>query len=148
VETWEIVARESIRDLVARYNAQADTGRFDGVLALFAPDAVLETDEKSYAGRAAIGGMFERAAVDMGGGSPGLVRHFTSTLQIDLNSPKRATARCYFQVLLPTGLDHWGRYVDEFAPFDGSWLFTRRRVTVDGMTPGGWAAGRGDRHAP
>jgi hypothetical protein len=30
------------------------------------------------------------------------------------------------------GLDHWGRYVDEFAVIDGRWLFTSRRVTTDG----------------
>ena len=36
----ELRARESIRDLVARYNANGDTGRFDQVVELFAPDAV------------------------------------------------------------------------------------------------------------
>ena len=41
MELWELTARESIRDLVARYNANADTGRFDQVLELFAPDAVM-----------------------------------------------------------------------------------------------------------
>ena len=32
----------AIRDLVARYNANGDSGRFDQVLELFAPDAVME----------------------------------------------------------------------------------------------------------
>jgi hypothetical protein len=32
-----LVARESIRDLVARYNANGDTGRFAQVLDLFRP---------------------------------------------------------------------------------------------------------------
>ena len=41
---WELVARESIRDLVARYNANGDSGRFDQVMALFAPDAVMEIE--------------------------------------------------------------------------------------------------------
>ena len=36
MELWELVARESIRDLVARYNANGDSGRFDQVLELFA----------------------------------------------------------------------------------------------------------------
>lgn len=146
---WEIVARESIRDLVARYNAQGDSGRFDPMLQLFAPDAVLTVNDESYAGRDAIRGMFERAAVDMGGGSPGLVRHFTSTLQIDVESPQRATSRCYFEVLMAHGLDHWGRYLDEFTTVEGRWLFARRRVVVDGASPGGWAATRAAHgHAP
>ena len=38
----EVAAREAIRDLVARYNANGDAGRFDDVVALFAPDAVME----------------------------------------------------------------------------------------------------------
>ena len=29
MESWELVARESVRDLVARYNANGDSGRFD-----------------------------------------------------------------------------------------------------------------------
>ena len=40
------------------------------------------------------------------------------------------------------GLDHWGRYLDEFGVVDGRWVFTRRRVILDGTTRGGWAARR------
>jgi len=29
MEIWELVARESVRDLVQRYNANGDSGRFD-----------------------------------------------------------------------------------------------------------------------
>ena len=32
----ELIARESIRDLVARYNANGDSGRFDQVVELMA----------------------------------------------------------------------------------------------------------------
>src|SRR3954464_15685043 len=42
MEQWELVAREAIRDLVARYNANGDSGRIDEVIALFAPHAVLD----------------------------------------------------------------------------------------------------------
>ena len=38
----DLLAREAIRDLVARYNAYGDSGLFDRMLRLFAPDAVLE----------------------------------------------------------------------------------------------------------
>ena len=37
MELWEIDAREQIRDLVARYNANGDSGRFAPMLALFKP---------------------------------------------------------------------------------------------------------------
>jgi ketosteroid isomerase-like protein len=42
MELWELVARESIRDLVARYNANGDSGRFEAMMKVFADDAVVE----------------------------------------------------------------------------------------------------------
>ncbi|MET0627555.1 MAG: nuclear transport factor 2 family protein [Acidimicrobiia bacterium] len=51
VELWELSAREEIRDLVARYNANGDTGRFPQVLELFAPDAVMHTGERLHGPR-------------------------------------------------------------------------------------------------
>ena len=42
MEHWELIARESIRDLAARYNANGDAGRIDQVVELFAEDAVLD----------------------------------------------------------------------------------------------------------
>ena len=71
---------------------------------------------------------------------PLLLRHFTATLQIDVESETFARARCYYQVLMAHGLDHWGRYIDEFAPVDGVWRFTKRREILDGSVDGSWAA--------
>ncbi len=42
MEIWELTARESIRELVARYNCLGDTCRIGEKVDLFAPDAVLE----------------------------------------------------------------------------------------------------------
>jgi hypothetical protein len=141
METWELIARESIRDLVARYNANGDSGRFDEVLALFAPDAVMEVGGAVYEGREEIRTIFTsaRSSVLEHTDRPSL-RHFTATLQIDVTSRASARSRCYYHVLMPHGLDHWGRYLDEFGVFDDHWRFTRRRVLTDGATPGGWAA--------
>ena len=69
-----------------------------------------------------------------------MLRHFTATLQIDVESETFARARCYYQVVMTDGLDHWGRYLDEFGVVEGHWLFTRRREVLDGAVPGGWAA--------
>ena len=41
-------------------------------------------------------------------------------------------------VLMPHGLDHWGRYVDEYGVRDGRWLITSRRAVSDGRTAGGF----------
>ena len=54
--------------------------------------------------------------------------------------------RSYYQVVSSIGLDHWGRYLDEFGVVDGEWLITQRTVTTEGVDPDGWAArlGAGD----
>ena len=63
----ELEARESIRDLVARYNANGDAGRLDAVLELFAEDAVLEVPGETLRGRAAIRAFMARVASGAGG---------------------------------------------------------------------------------
>lgn len=144
MDLWELVARESIRDLVQRYNSTGDSGRFAETLALFAEDAVIERPDGLFEGLDAIEGQFQGAAGDLrhlaGPDGRMYMRHFTSTHQIDLVDRTHATGRCYYQVLLPKGLDHWGRYVDEYEERDGRWVFTRRKVTIDGHHPGGLAA--------
>jgi hypothetical protein len=141
MEPWELNARESIRDVVARYNANGDSGRFDQVVALFAPDAVMDVGGIVYTGHDEIRTIFTTVqAVRAGRSDPAYLHHHTASLQIDVIDPSTATARCYFEVLMAHGLDHWGRYLDEFGVVDGAWRFTRRRVVTDGATPGGWAA--------
>ena len=131
---------EAIRDLIARYNLYGDRGRFDEMLELFAEDATLVTDAATYVGRAAIGQLVTTAG---GGDLPQRIRHFTSTVVIDLTASDRASVRSYFQVLTADGLDHWGTYRDVVVrDVARRWLFSRREVRVDGMVPGGWAARR------
>jgi len=137
----ELAARESIRDLVARYNANGDSGRFDAMLALFTDDATLELEGETLRGRPAIRAFFERVAERTGAGrAAAFVRHFTATHQIDVLSEREARGRCYYAVLTERGLDHWGRYLDEYRQLDGRWLFQRRRITLDAAVPGGWGA--------
>ena len=54
MEVWELVARESIRDCIARYNANGDSGRIDQMVEVFAPDGIMETGSGRYVGRDAI----------------------------------------------------------------------------------------------
>ncbi|MDJ0852649.1 MAG: nuclear transport factor 2 family protein [Myxococcota bacterium] len=140
MEPWELAAREAIRDLVARYNANGDSGRFDPLLELFAEDAVLEVPDHRFEGRAAIRRFFE----DVASGASGhprvrLLRHYTATHQIDVENEREARGRCYYQVLTEAGLDHWGRYVDRYRCEQDRWLFASRKATVDGSVPGSWA---------
>ena len=140
METWELVARESIRDLVARYNANGDAGRFDPMLELFAEDAVLEIPGSTHRGKVEIRALFEGVSQRTGTGrSAAFIRHFTATHQIDLLSETEARGRCYFAVLTDRGLDHWGRYLDEYRNIEGHWRFWRRKVTTDATAPNSWA---------
>ena len=143
METWELVARESIRDLVVRYNASGDAGRFETMLELFTDDAVLVVPDGTHQGRENIRVFFESVAIGNGRRPGGrLIRHFTATHQIDVLDPDAARGRCYYQVLTDAGLDHWGRYVDRYRRTDAGWRFQERRVSIDGTVPGGWAADR------
>jgi SnoaL-like domain len=158
MELWELIARESIRDLVARYNANGDSGRFEQMLAVFAEDASMELvaadgTVRRYDGIDQVATIFTetKANWDAGAGGAGAagagaaavgstppvrhhIRHFTGTHQIDLVDETHARGRCYFFVIMPHGLDHWGRYVDEYGVRDGRWVITLRRALSDGRT--------------
>lgn len=143
MELQELIARESIRDLVARYNANGDSGRFEQVLELFAPHATMQTDHGSYRGLEEIRTIFTGASETLSsfsGGPPSYLRHVTGTHQVDLVDATSARGRCYYLVLMEHGVDHWGRYLDEYGLVDGRWRFTSRRVTMDGCVPDGWGA--------
>jgi 3-phenylpropionate/cinnamic acid dioxygenase small subunit len=136
MEAWQLEARESIRDLVARYNANGDSGRIEHVLELFSENATMIVRGNERRGRAEIGDVFAETAAGVDWGDhPVYVRHMTATLQIDLVDKARARSRCYYAVITAIGLDHWGRYIDEYSVADGGWKFSRREVTLDGSSP-------------
>lgn len=146
----ELLARESIRDTVVRYNSYSDTGRFDTLWGLFAPHAVMELDDADgqttvYDGREEIKRIFTgaqaRVQERLERAGPTYVRHFTATHQIDLVDTDHATGRCYFAVIIDDGLDHWGRYIDRYVRIGDDWKFEHRRVQVDGLVAGSWFAG-------
>src|SRR4051812_23309089 len=163
MEIWELIARESIRDCIARYNANGDSGRIEQMVEVFAPDGIMETGSDRYEGREAIHGFMSSVAERVrpaGGdeqesvimtptqewlarGRVPFIRHFTATTQIDVLSETSAKARSYYLFLTVHGLDHWGRYLDEFAPVDGRWLITHRREMTDAAFEGGWGARAG-----
>ena len=68
------------------------------------------------------------------------VRHFTATHQVDLVDADHATGRCYFAVIVDSGLDHWGRYIDRYVRVEGEWKFEHRRVALDGRVDASWFA--------
>lgn len=141
---WELAARDEIRDLVAAYAHLGDAGRFDALSALFAPDGVLELDDgRAFRGHEALHGFFGATRDALGAGTTHpLIRHHVSSVQVTVDDPEHAHGSSYFFVVTQRGPDHWGRYRDGYVRADDHWLFAHRRVRVDGMAPGSWAAER------
>jgi hypothetical protein len=144
VQLDELIAREAIREIVAAYSHHADSGRFDELVALFSADGVLEIKgEPVVAGRDAIRGYLGGVGRDLADTSTTqMIRHFVANLRIEVTSPTEARGECYFLVVTDGGVDHWGRYRDQYRRDDDDWLFARRTVTTDGFVPGGFAANR------
>ncbi len=136
----ELAARECLRDLVARYNMNGDSGRIEALVALFTEDGELEVAGGAlHRGREALAAFF--AGVARGGDAVPVLqhlRHHVATQQFDLHDVGRASGRCYFSVYTDGGLDHWGVYRDEYCLTPAGWRIARRRVSIDGFTPGGW----------
>jgi SnoaL-like domain len=144
MDLGEVIAREAIRELVAAYSHHADSGRFDELAGLFADDGVLQIKgEPVVSGRDAIraylAGVGRDLAVTL---TTQMIRHFVANLMIEVVSPTEARGECYFLVVTDSGVDHWGRYRDEYTSIGAAWLFARRTVATDGFVPGGFAATR------
>jgi hypothetical protein len=144
MDLTELIARESIRDTIARYTWCGEFMDAAGFADCFTPDAVLEIKGgATYRGRDEIVGMITgvrdrtRAAVgDAASGPPAVMRHFVANVRIELSSPGHARCFASFTVFMPPhGHDHWGRYADELVREGERWRFARRRVSVDGAVP-------------
>ena len=137
---WEAVAREAIRELVARYAHCADAGRFDELASLFAEDGVLTiTDRKPLRGRDAIRTFLTDTAASLARGSATRrLRHHVTSHSITVEHRQTATGAAYFLVMASEGPDHWGRYRDRYVAGDDAWCFGERRVRVEGSSR--WSA--------
>ncbi|ASL15541.1 nuclear transport factor 2 family protein [Mycobacterium intracellulare] len=146
METWELVAREQIRDTLARYNWSGDAGALDGLAETFCPDGVLEIRGfDPLRGRSAIaeflGGVTGKVAVDadvtadVTGGVKPIVRHNVANVLFTEVTPDEARVKSYFTVVTHIGLDHCGRYRDVLVPEGGTWLIKHRQVSTDWAAP-------------
>lgn len=119
------------------YQVWLDDGQFDRVRDAFAEDAVLElSNHTRLEGRDTICGTLGRRREQRMQGidqSRVFQRHNLTTRLIEVTGPERATGISYFTVTTEIGVDHYGRYFDEFALRDGRWVISYRRIQVDWM---------------
>ncbi|OBB94869.1 nuclear transport factor 2 family protein [Mycobacterium sp. 852002-40037_SCH5390672] len=138
MELWELVARERIRDTLARYNWSGDAGRLAGLAETFCDDGILEIRGfEPLRGRSEIteflGGVTGKIAVDAH--VKPIVRHNVANVLFTDVTPDRVQAKSYFTVVTHIGLDHCGRYRDILVPQGDSWLIKHRKVSTDWAAP-------------
>ncbi|KHK89317.1 nuclear transport factor 2 family protein [Novosphingobium malaysiense] len=134
----DLLAREAIRDVMAKYTTSGDRLRIDDFVSCFTADAVMESEhvpeERTfrYEGREAIRA-WQARWLEGKGDTHGatFVRHHLSTSKIDLTGKDSARARTYWVAWTDIGPDHAGYYLDTFRKVDGEWLIAHRRVRLD-----------------
>lgn len=140
MELWELVARERIRDTIARYSWSGDSLRLPELLEAFCDDGALEIrGGETLRGRDAIvdylGGVGTRTPPAVSGAKR-IVRHNLANVRFVELTPERARVSSYFTVLTEIGLDHYGRYRDTFVPVGDQWLIEHRFVSTDWRAEG------------
>jgi hypothetical protein len=145
-ELERLIAIEEIRQLKARYFRSMDTKDWDGLTAVFAPDAELdmqgEAADKSKAatgtvrGGKEIGAFIRNAVYDL------VTVHHGHMPEIEISSPTTAKGIWAMEDVLrwPEGasvksLHGYGHYHETYRKVDGAWriqtsLLTRLRVDV------------------
>jgi SnoaL-like domain len=138
MEIWELVARERVRDALARYNWSGDAGRLEALAETFCADGVLEIrGSEPLRGRAEIAAFLGGVTGDVASAAVGVVvkpvvRHILTNVIFNELTPERAEVSSYFTVVTHIGLDHFGRYRDTLVPDDGgTWLIKHRKVSTD-----------------
>jgi SnoaL-like domain len=138
VEVWQLVAREQIRDTLARYNWSGDAGRLDGLAETFCTDGVLEIRGlEALCGRSEIasflGAVTGNVARDVD--LKPVVRHNVANVLFAAVTRDAAHVSSYFCVVTHIGLDHFGRYRDVLVPDGDTWLIKHRKVSTDWAAP-------------
>jgi 3-phenylpropionate/cinnamic acid dioxygenase small subunit len=137
----ELLAREAIRDTLAKYNTSGDRLKAEDYAACFTEDGIIESERVSgekkfrYEGRAAILDWQNRWR----NREPGqdtvhnatFIRHHLSTCRIEMTGPEGARVRTYWAAWTDIGPDHAGYYLDDFRKVGDQWLIAHRRVRLD-----------------
>jgi hypothetical protein len=137
----ELLVREAIRDTLAIASQAGDHLDIEAYVGCFASDGILEYGDVLHKqGHAELRAWLQRAKAAEA--KRGLLRHNVTSTRIEVQGTDAATARSYYLVYTDIGPDHFGWYNDSFVPHEGRWLFKRRLVGVDWVSPQSWLARR------
>jgi uncharacterized protein (TIGR02246 family) len=130
----EIADREAIRDLQVQYSDCLSRKDLEGLLVLFADDAVfvMEGIEVNFASRgiAAIRRMHEKAFAET---TP---RHFVHNQIVNLIGTNRARGQCSVEVRNLRVTMEWlgiGYFEDEYVKPSDQWKFAARHHSFEGL---------------
>jgi len=134
--TLEELAREkeAIAELIARYNYAIDHNDFQGWANCFAPEGIFDGMIGRYAAHRELD-RFTAEVKKLTATTPHL-RHYVTNILTEVNGSE-ARSRC-FLLMTSTSKESGtkvviaGEYEDTLVKRDGKWLFTERKVLMDG----------------
>ncbi len=128
--TTNVDVAMAVQELLARYARLIDDRRLDDCAALFSDEAVLVVNGQKHEGRSAIRTWMAEIGRNPGG------RHLTMNTVLDEASPDRASGVSDLAHLRRGPAGRWelsavGRYIDDMAAINDTWVFTRRQIDID-----------------
>ena len=132
--------RTAVEDVMARYVWSVDSLDADGYVAVFTPDAVIDSNGALSKGhdeiRRVVTGLIKRRDENKAKGLPaGNLYHVISSPRITFPKPGEAVYQSYWQTMrkdkdgrMVTG--GMGRSEDHLVKRDGKWLIQFRKLTV------------------
>ena len=119
------------QQLLTTYTRMVDAKNIEGLAAIVHPDIVLvrSADAAPRAGREAFLDLYR----DFARSDVQESQHMTTNVSAtELDDGSLAVAACFLAITThPDGARAtWGRYDDEIAEYDGSWVFTAKRINV------------------
>jgi hypothetical protein len=136
----ELKARLTIADRLAACTQAGDARKADAYAECFTQNGVLDLTAgggEAIEGREAIRAWMQGPSVIPAPRDrpAGFVSHHLTTCAITLTGLDRASARTYWLVTSPVGLDHNGYYDDQLERVGEDWLIARRRPRTLWMAP-------------
>jgi|SRR5712671_722632 len=130
-EVSNLLDREAIRDIIARYNDAIWRDDIGAVVNLFAEDGIMEAANGPLAGKPAVGHE-QLHAFYVAGVKRMTPRPFPHHHVIELQSGGRATGRCYVELRSSVDYSWIGAvvYNDEYLRVGDTWKISRRNARL------------------
>jgi hypothetical protein len=133
-EVSNLLDRDAIRDIIARYNDAIWRDDIGAVVNLFAEDGIMEAANGPLAGKPAVG-LEQLHAFYVAGVKRMTPRPFPHHHVIELQGGGRATGRCYVELRSSVDYSWIGAvvYNDEYLKVGDTWKIRRRNARLQNV---------------